>query len=140
MSSFLYLLDTDIISDLVRHPVGQVYQRIKKVGEEKVCTSIIVAAELRYGIRKKGSERLTMQVETILSGFNVLPLEPPSDKYYAELRVTLEKAGMPIGPNDMLIASQVMALDLILISARSLLVGNPVFFVVGSAGSPIVRC
>ncbi len=74
-----------------------------------------------------------MQVETILSGFDVLPLEPPADKYYAELRVTLEKAGMPIGPNDMLIASQAMALDLILISARSLLVGNPVFFVVGSA-------
>jgi len=57
MSSFLYLLDTNIISYLVRHPVGQVYQRIKKVGEEKVCTSIIVAVELRYGIRKKGSER-----------------------------------------------------------------------------------
>jgi tRNA(fMet)-specific endonuclease VapC len=44
-----YLLDTNVVSDLVRDPQGKVAQRIRKVGEGEVCTSIIVAAELRYG-------------------------------------------------------------------------------------------
>ena len=42
-----YLLDTNIISDLLRNPAGKVAQQVKRVGESKVCTSIIVAAELR---------------------------------------------------------------------------------------------
>ena len=49
------MLDTNIISDIVRHPTGQIFKQIKKNGEETICTSIIVAAELRYGIHKKDS-------------------------------------------------------------------------------------
>lgn len=55
-----YLLDTNIVSDLVRNPQGKVAQRIRKVGETQVCTSIVVAAELRYGAAKsdrRGSRR-----------------------------------------------------------------------------------
>jgi tRNA(fMet)-specific endonuclease VapC len=44
-----YLLDTNMVSDLVRHPQGQVTQAIRAAGEGQVCTSIIVAAELPYG-------------------------------------------------------------------------------------------
>jgi tRNA(fMet)-specific endonuclease VapC len=44
-----FLLDTNIVSDLVRHPHGRIADRIATVGERQVCTSIIVAAELRYG-------------------------------------------------------------------------------------------
>ncbi|MXX10917.1 MAG: type II toxin-antitoxin system VapC family toxin [Nitrospira sp. SB0677_bin_15] len=54
-----YLLDTNVVSDLVRNPQGQVMQHIREVGEAQVCTSIIVAAELRYGAARKGSARLT---------------------------------------------------------------------------------
>ena len=54
-----YLLDTNIVSDLVRNPQGRVTQRIREVGEAQACTSIIVAAELRYGATKKASPRLT---------------------------------------------------------------------------------
>jgi len=119
MSNFLYLLDTHIISDLVRHPTGQIFKRIKGVGEETICTSIVVAAELRYGTHKKGSERLTQQVEAILSHIDILPLESPADKKYSKIRVFLEKAGTPIGPNDMLIAAQALAFDLTLVSANT---------------------
>jgi tRNA(fMet)-specific endonuclease VapC len=41
-----YLLDTNIVSDLVRNPQGLVAQHIRKIREAQVCTSIIVAAEL----------------------------------------------------------------------------------------------
>ena len=36
-----YLLDTNILSDLVRHPQGIAAQKIAVVGENAVCTSII---------------------------------------------------------------------------------------------------
>jgi hypothetical protein len=70
-----------------------------------VCTSIVVASELRYGAARRGSARLTRQVELVLSAIKVLPLEEPADARYGKLRATLEQAGTPIGPNDLLIAA-----------------------------------
>ncbi len=105
-----YLLDTNIVSDLVRHPKCRVAERIFEVGEAQVCTSIIVAAELRYGAATKGSDRLYAQVEAVLGVLEILPLEPPADAAYAELRVVLERAGTPTGGNDLLIAAQAKAL------------------------------
>ena len=61
-----YLLDTNIVSNLVRNPRGPVADRIRAVGEQRICTSIIVAAELRYGTTKKASPRLSTQVEAVL--------------------------------------------------------------------------
>jgi tRNA(fMet)-specific endonuclease VapC len=105
-----YLLDTNIVSDLVRNPHGRVAQHIRKIGEEKVCTSIIVAAELRYGATKKGSPQLSAQLEAVLGALEVLPFEAPVDRTYGLVRTQLEKAGRPIGGNDLLIASQGLAL------------------------------
>ena len=77
-----YLLDTNLVSDLVRNPQGNVAQRIRTVDEAGVCTSIIVAAELRYGAAKKGSARLREQLRAVLSVLDVLPFEPPADAIY----------------------------------------------------------
>ena len=105
-----YLLDTNIVSDLVRNPQGRVTERISEVGEARVSTSIIVAAELRYGAAKRGSPRLTAQLETVLAALEVLPFEAPADAAYGRLRAGLEGAGQPIGGNDLLIAAQAVAL------------------------------
>ena len=105
-----YLLDTNIVSDLVRNPQGKVAQHIRKVGEAQVCTSIIVAAELRYGATKKGSPRLSAQLGAVLSALEVLPFEAPADAAYGLLRPRLEQAGRPIGANDLLIAAQALSL------------------------------
>jgi tRNA(fMet)-specific endonuclease VapC len=105
-----YLLDTNIVSDLIRNPQGRVAEHIRRVGEAQICTSIIVAAELRYGAAKKGSPRLTAQLETVLGGLDVLPLEAPADTAYGLIRTRLEQAGTPIGGNDLLIAAQAVAL------------------------------
>lgn len=59
MSAPQLLLDTHILCDLVRQPQGVVAQHIAQVGEEAVCTSIIAAAELRFGAAKRGAPRLT---------------------------------------------------------------------------------
>ena len=111
-----YLLDTNIVSDLVRNPQGRVTQHIRKVGETQVCTSIIVAAELRYGSAKKGSPRLTSQLDAVLNALEILPFEPPADVNYGLIRVRLEQSGKPIGANDLLIAAQAIALGLILVT------------------------
>jgi tRNA(fMet)-specific endonuclease VapC len=66
-----FLLDTNIVSDLVRHPRGRIFDRISKVGEEDVCTSIVVAAELRYGATKKKYSRLASQLEAVLGAMEV---------------------------------------------------------------------
>ncbi len=118
MISPRYLLDTNILSDLVRYPQGVIARRIEEVGEAAVCTSIIVAAELRFGAARKNSLRLTRQVEAILAAIEVLPLDTPVDRAYAQLRWVLEQSGQVIGPNDMLIAAQAMASQCVLITAN----------------------
>ncbi len=104
-----HLLDTNIVSDLVRNPQGRIAARIAEVGEDTVCTSVIVAAELRFGAEKRASERLTAQLERVLGALQILPFEAPADAAYGRLRAELERAGTPIGGNDMLIAAHAMA-------------------------------
>jgi tRNA(fMet)-specific endonuclease VapC len=104
-----YLLDTNIVSDLVRYPQGRISERIREVGEAQICTSIIVAAELRYGAAKKGSPRLATQLEAVLDALDVLPFEVPADTAYGLIRTRLELIGRPIGGNDLLIAAQAVA-------------------------------
>jgi tRNA(fMet)-specific endonuclease VapC len=106
-----FLLDTNILSDLVRHPHGCISDRIKRVGEEQVCTSIIVAAEIRYGAERRGSLQLTRQLEAVLSALDVLRLETQVDIVYGKLRARLKRAGQPIGGNDLLLAAHALALD-----------------------------
>jgi tRNA(fMet)-specific endonuclease VapC len=105
-----FLLDTNIVSHLVRDPQGDVARKVTRIGEELVCTSIIVAAELRYGAAKRASSRLSKQLEAVLGASDVLALEPPTDIVYGELRARLERSGRPIGANDMLFAAQALAL------------------------------
>lgn len=104
-----YMLDTNIISDLIRNPQGRAAKEIARVGEDNVCTSIIVAAELRYGCAKSGSKRLTKAVEVLLTEIDVLPFDVPADNEYAGIRSALETAGTPIGGNDLLIAAHARA-------------------------------
>lgn len=114
----LFMLDTNIISELARNPQGDVSKRIAKVGSDAICVSIITAAELRYGCAKKGSVKLLAQVEAILGSVQVLALDVPADAEYGGIRAKLEAAGQPIGPNDLLIAAHAYALGAVLVTAN----------------------
>ena len=113
-----YLLDTNIISHFVHYPAGHAAQRLQAVGDENVCTSIIVASELRYGCAKKGSASLTERVEDVLAIIPVLPMEAPADAHYGSVRAELERRGQPIGHNDLLIAAHARALGVVLVTAK----------------------
>lgn len=103
------MLDTNIISDLLRNPGGSAAKRIADVGPDAICVSIITAAELRYGCARKGSAKLSAHVEAILDSVQVLAFDVPSDAEYGGIRADLEAAGKPIGPNDLLIAAHACA-------------------------------
>ena len=111
-----YLLDTNILSDLMRNPRGTVRLAMDRIPGELVFTSIVVAAEIRFGAAKRGSARLSRQAEIVLAGMTVEPFAPPADQAYADLRCALEAAGTPIGAFDMLIAAHALALDAILVT------------------------
>jgi tRNA(fMet)-specific endonuclease VapC len=113
-----YLLDTNIISDLVRQPQGRAAKRIAEIGDRQILTSVIVAAELRYGCRKAGSARLSAPVEALLSEIEIIPFDEAASRTYADLRTALEARGKPIGGNDMLIAAQALALGCIVVTAN----------------------
>jgi tRNA(fMet)-specific endonuclease VapC len=105
-----YLLDTNIVSDLIRAPQGRAASRIREVTEALVRTSIIVAAELRFGARKLGSPRLTERLEAVLGLLEIVPFAAPADAVCGQIRARLEQAGTSIGGNDLLIAAHAFAL------------------------------
>ena len=90
-----------------------------QAGEETICTSTIVAAELRFGVEKSGSNKLVDQVNLILSAIEILPLESPADREYGKLRHYLARNGTLIGPNDMLIAAQALSEGLTVVTANT---------------------
>jgi len=118
MKGLTHLLDTNMLADLIRHPQGSVATRIRRTGEDKVCTSLVVAAEIRYGCAKKRSEKLTSRANSILEAMTILPLEAPVDTLYGLIRRNLEIKGEPIGPNDLLIAAHALALGLTVVTAN----------------------
>ena len=117
-TSLAYLLDTNVLSDLVRNPQGVVAAQITRAGEDSVCTSVIVAAELRYGATKSNSAKLAQRVDLILSAVEILPLETPADHHYAAIRHHLTRQGTLIGPDDLLIAAHALATNLTVVTAN----------------------
>jgi tRNA(fMet)-specific endonuclease VapC len=110
------MLDTNIVSDLIRNPHGRAAERLHQHGEAGICISIITAAELRYGAVKKGSARLLSRVEAVLSTIDVLPFDVPADTEYGRIRTDLEAGGQPIGPTDLFIAAHACSVGVTLIT------------------------
>jgi len=112
-----YMLDTNIVSEMIRNPAGRAAQHARAV-QEQVCISVIVAGELRYGCARKGSPRLLRRVEEFLSEVPVLPFDVPAGSAYGGIRAELEAAGRPIGSTDLLIAAHASAVAATVVTAK----------------------
>jgi len=111
-----YLLDTNMISDLVKNPAGTVAQHVRSLAPDSLCTTTIVAGELRYGVEKKASAELRYRVTQILGAIPVLPLDAACADAYGTIRAELESQGISIGVNDLWIAAHARTLGLVLVT------------------------
>ncbi len=117
-----YLLDTNAVIALLKDQPANVRKRLRRaVGRGgTVAVSSVVLFELWYGVarserRRENAERL----RRFLSGaIDVLPFEDADAKAAGELRATLEAAGKPIGPYDLLIAAQALRFGATLVTAN----------------------
>lgn len=116
--TYRFMLDTNTVSDVIRHPSGIIARRIAGLPVGSACVSIITAAELRFGAKKVGSARIWQKISDFMVFVPALPFEHREEEIYAEIRVALEGAGRPIGPNDLLIAAQALSLDLTVVTAN----------------------
>lgn len=113
-----YLLDTNCVSDMMHNPQGKILGHLSRVGEKDVFTSIIVVAEIRYGIEKRGSKKLAARLDQVLGVLPVERFEAPADERYGWLRHETKKAGKSVGSMDMLIAAHALALDATLVTGN----------------------
>ena len=115
------LLDTDVLTDLMRNPQGaahaSLHLRLQQVQDLRVLTSVVVDCAIRFGLLRKASVRMDKAYEDLLQVVEVAPLEPDAVAHYSALRLHLERMGQPIGPHGMLIAAHALALDATLVSA-----------------------
>jgi tRNA(fMet)-specific endonuclease VapC len=112
------LLDTSILVSVLRSPRGREADRLRTIDAAGVCTSVVVAGELRFGAaRMARSQGADKSVEALLDAIDVEPLAPPVDEFYGRLRARREAQGLPMGANDLWIAAHAMALGCVLVSA-----------------------
>ena len=116
MSALRYLLDTNIVSAVVKQPDCEPARRLAAMPKDTFAISIVVAAELRYGAILKASPKLSRQVEAVLEGIDIFPMEEPVNWHYGRIRAELARLGQPIGQNDLFIAAHACALGLVLVT------------------------
>lgn len=120
-NSRLYLLDTNILSDMMRNPTGLAAQQFRATlsnsDTANISTSVIVQCELLFGLRRRTHPRWQTHYELLLKSVTVIPFDAEVAVYYANLRTVLEEAGTPIGPNDTFIAAHALALGATLVTA-----------------------
>lgn len=116
--TFAAMLDTNIVSSIIRQPDGSAAQRLRRQASGTTCMSIVTLAELRFGAARVASVRISNKIDQLLELVPALPLETPAEDRYAEIRTELQRLGTPIGGNDLLIAAHALALDLPLVTAN----------------------
>ena len=119
--STTYLLDTNIISHIMRETAGLASQRFNALARAdntlQLCTSVVVQCELEFGLVRRPNERLQRAYDRIVPLLDVLALTSEISVHYAALRSQLESIGKTIGPNDALIAAHALAINATLVSA-----------------------
>lgn len=113
-----FLLDTNVCVDFLNGRYSKVAKKLLGLPPDAVGVSSIAVAELRYGAEKSARPKENHgRLDLLLKDLRTLEFGSLAGAAYGRLRAALEERGTPIGPNDMLIAAQAMAHDLVLVSA-----------------------
>lgn len=119
----MYLLDTNAVIAVLKNQPNSVRQRLRRARLEgaSIAVSSVVVFELWYGVarserRAENAERLRVFLSADIS---VLPFDEQDAKVAGDLRASLESAGTPIGPYDLLIATQALRTGATLVTANA---------------------
>ncbi len=107
----MILLDTNTCIYIINNRPPNVLERFRKYKAGEVGISSIAASELAYGVAKSGSVKNRTALEMFLAPMQILPFDSQCLWFYADLRASLEKQGLSIGPMDTLIAAQALSID-----------------------------
>lgn len=112
-----YFLDTNIIIYALKGVYPAIEEHFASVPSQSIVIPTIVLAEIEYGARKSKNYSATInKYNQFTSVFEKVPFSQKASEYYGIIRSQLEKKGELIGPNDLLIASIVLAEDGILVT------------------------
>ena len=112
-----YLLDTNVCIRYLNGQSEKIHQQLNMKAPEEIALCSVVKAELIYGAHKshnpsKNLQRLYFFADTLIS----LPFDDKAANIYGRIRTDLERAGTPIGPNDLMIAAIAIANEIILVT------------------------
>jgi len=113
-----YLLDTNIISEVIKKPNGKIARKLSRLKANSFGLSVIVSCEILYGIGKNPSEKIAKQIQRGLQSIPVLDFPADAAKTYGMIRASLEREGRSIGANDLLIAAHAIHANLTLVSDK----------------------
>lgn len=112
-----YMLDTNIVIYTIKHKPESVFKKFLTLEPSDFCISSITLAEMEYGASKSTKpEKNREAFYMFLTGIEILHFDESAAQEYGEIRVSLERQGTPIGPNDMLIAAHAKATGLTLVT------------------------
>ena len=107
----MILLDTNTCIYIINNRPLNVLEKFRKYKAGEVGISSIAASELAYGVAKSGSIKNRKALDMFLAPMQILPFDSQCLWFYADLRASLEKQGLSIGPMDSLIAAQALSID-----------------------------
>lgn len=112
-----YMLDTDICIYFIKGRPASVAEMIAAQPPGSVVMSVITLGELRRGAeRSQHREQNLATLHALIRAIQVEPLPIQAGEIYGEIRTRLERAGTPIGGNDLWIAAHAMAAGLTLVT------------------------
>ncbi len=112
-----YLIDTNICIYIIKKKYSFLLEKIEKTGLEQIGISSITLAEMEYGIEKSANtEQNRMALIEFLLPFEIIDFDRIDSFIYGTIRNNLKKKGTPIGPMDMLLASQAINRNLIFVT------------------------
>ncbi len=112
-----YLLDTNTCIYIINKKENAVLNKLSEIEISEMSISSITAGELFFGVEKSGKKEENLaSLNSFLLPFEILNFDSNDAFIYGKIRNELQRAGTPIGPMDLLIASQAISKDLILVS------------------------
>jgi tRNA(fMet)-specific endonuclease VapC len=113
----LYMLDTDIVSYIVKEKPHKAKVRMQALLPSALCVSVVTRAELIYGLKQlPANHRTQFAVRELLKIVQILPWDVEASNWYADIRHQLTTTGKLIGELDMMIAAHAISQDAVLVT------------------------